>query len=148
MNRAGEDSGSSGSRTGSVRTAVGIVIALLVALIHALRLGSHLTGSLFTLYYSYFSDVAIPLSMYFLLCMNDVRIRFLRDWRVKAMVVLGVTFVTELMQAFGVPLLGRTFDPLDFVMFVAGVSLAALLDVIVFARVLPHWSLESMDARR
>ncbi|MEJ2238721.1 MAG: hypothetical protein P8X82_10525 [Gemmatimonadales bacterium] len=51
------------------------------------------------------------------------------------------------MQAFGVPLLGRTFDPLNFVMFVAGVLLAGFLDEIVFAHVIPRWSLQSIDAR-
>jgi len=126
---------------------VAIVIVVLIALVHAFRIGSHLNGSLFTLYYSYFSDVFVPFGMYFVLCMNDVRIRFLRGWSTKALLVLVVAFVTEVMQAFGIPLLGRTFDPLDFVMFVVGVLLAGLLDGIVLARVVPRWSLESMDER-
>jgi hypothetical protein len=66
--------------------------------------------------------------MYFLVSLNDMRIRFLRDWRVKAVLVFGVASSTEILQAFGVPLLGRTFDPLDFVMFGVGVLLAVLVD--------------------
>jgi hypothetical protein len=147
MNGVKLDTRGSNGRAGSVRTAVAIVIVVLIALVHAFRVGSYLNGSLFTLYYSYFSDVFLPFGMYFLLCMNDVRIPFLRDWRTKALLVLGVAFVTEVMQAFGVPLLGRTFDPLDFVMFVAGVLLAGFLDEIVFAHVIPRWSLQSIDAR-
>jgi hypothetical protein len=46
------------------------------------------------------------------------------------------------MQAFGVPLLGRTFDPLDFVMFGSGVALAAVADRVCLARLVPGWSAE------
>lgn len=147
MNRVKQDMGGSNSKTGSVRAAVAIVIVVLIALVHALRVGSYLNGSLFTLYYSYFSDIVVPLAMYFLLCINDVRIRSLRNWRIKALLVLGIACATEVMQAFGLPLLGRTFDPLDLVMFVAGVLLAAFLDKILFVHVIPRWSLESIDTR-
>jgi hypothetical protein len=97
-------------------------------------------GSLFTLYYSYFSDIVIPFGMYFLLCLNDVFVRFLRDWRVKAMLVFGVASSVEVMQAFGIPLLGQTFDPLDFVMFGGGVLLAALVDRFLFGRLFSCWT--------
>ena len=103
-------------------------IMLVIALVHLFRVGTYLQGSLFTLYYSYFSDIVIPFGMYFLLCLEDVYFRFLKDWRVKAMLVFGVASSREVMQAFGIPLLGQTFDPLDFVMFAGGVLLAALVD--------------------
>ena len=120
------------------RTVAVVGIMLIIALIHAFRVGTYLPDKMFTLYYSYFSDIVIPFGMYFLLFMADVHIRFLRDWRVKAMLVFGVASSTELMQAFGVPLLGRTFDPLDFVMFGAGVLLAILTDRFLFDRFLPR----------
>jgi hypothetical protein len=101
---------------------------LLIALVHVFRGGTYLPEPLSTLYYSYFSDIALPFGFYFLLWMNDDRAPFLRDWRVKALLVFGVASATELLQAFGVPLLGRTFDPLDFLMFAVGVLLAVLLD--------------------
>ena len=113
---------------------------LVIALIHVFRVGTYLDGMLFTLYYSYFSDIIIPFGMYFLLCLNDVSIRFLQDWWVKALLVFATASLTEVMQAFGVPLLGQTFDPLDFVMFGVGVLLAAFVDGVLFNRVLPFWS--------
>lgn len=115
-------------------------ILLLIALPHILRAGTWLRGSLFTLYYSYFSDLAIPFGVYFLLCLNDGRVRFLRDWRVKAALVFGAASSAEVMQAFGIPLLGQTFDPLDFVMFGGGVVLAVLVDRCLFVRIFPWWS--------
>ena len=121
------------------RTAVVASILLIIALVHIFRVGTYLKGLMFTLYYSYFSDIIIPFGMYFLLCLEDMFIRFLRDWWVKALLVFGVASATELLQAFGVPLLGGTFDPLDFVMFGGGVLLAAFVDRCVFGRFFPHW---------
>jgi hypothetical protein len=61
---------------------------------------------------------------------------------VKALLVFAVSSATEVAQAFGVPLLGGTFDPLDFVMFGLGVVLAVFVDRVVFDRLFPFWSLE------
>ncbi len=124
------------------RTAVVVVLELVVASIHIFRVGTYLDGTLFTLYYSYFSDIIVPFGMYFLLCLNDVNLLFLRDWRVKTLLVFAVASLTEVLQAFGVPLLGLTFDPLDFVMFGVGTLLAAFVDSVLLARAFSFWSLE------
>jgi len=130
----------SGNTTARGRAAVVVSILLLIVLVHVFRLGTYLRGSLHALYYSYFSDVVIPFYMYFLMCLTDAHVRFLRDWRLKAMLVFGVASFTEVLQAFGVPLLGRTFDPLDFVMFAGGVLLAVLADRFLLERLLPRRS--------
>ena len=122
------------------RMALVFSIMLVIALVHLFRVGTYLQGSLFTLYYSFFSDIVIPFGMYFLLCLEDVYFRFLKDWRVKAMLVFGVASSIEVMQAFGVPLFGQTFDPLDFVMFAGGVLLAALVDRFLFDRLFSFWT--------
>jgi len=61
---------------------------------------------------------------------------------VKALIVFAVATFTEMMQAFGIPLLGQTFDMLDIVMFGLGVLLAAFVDRTIFDRIFPFWSLE------
>ena len=142
MDRVRDNAGS-GNTTVGVKTAVAVSIMLLIALVHFFRVGTYLPGSLFTLYYAYFSDIVLPFGMYFLLWMNDVHVPFLRDWRVKAMLVFGVASSTEVLQAFGVPLLGRTFDPLDFVMFGGGVLLAVFVDRLLLDRLLPRWFQET-----
>ena len=53
---------------------------------------------------------------------------FLDSWCAKAGVVFAAASFTEILQACGLPILGRTFDPLDFVMFAVGGLLAAGLD--------------------
>jgi len=145
-----------------------VVVQLLVALVHIFRLGSYLRGTLHVLYYSYFSDVLIPFGMYFLVCQVETSVslslraepmgrpvpafvefinaHILRDWRLKALLVFGVASLTEVLQAFGVPLFGRTFDPLDFAMFAGGVLLAVIADRFVLERFLPGWSLRDRRA--
>jgi hypothetical protein len=130
----------SDNKPNRTRTAVVVTILLFIALIHFFRVGTYLRGSLFKLYYGYFSDIIVPFGMYFLLCLRDDRRGLLRDWRIKAALVFGIAAFTEVMQAFNMPLLGRTFDPLDFVMFAAGVALAALADRILLTRLLSGWS--------
>jgi hypothetical protein len=124
------------------RRVVVVAVMLVIAVIHVFRVGSYLDGRLFTLYYSYFSGIVVPFGMYFLLCLSEVGFRFLRDWRVKAGVVFGVASLTELGQAVGIPLLGLTFDPLDFVMFGVGTMLAVLVDRVLFKRIFSFWTLE------
>ena len=125
-------------RIGKVAVVVGVMV--IIALVHAFRVGTYLDGTLFTLYYSYFSDIIVPFGMYFLLCLNEGSLRFLTDWRVKAGLVFAITSLTEVAQAFGVPILGSTFDPLDFVMFGIGVLLAVFADRVLFARLFPFWA--------
>lgn len=126
--------------TDRIRKAVAIGIVIVVALLHAFRVGSYLPGSLGRLYYSYFSDIVVPFAFYFLLCLLVRHWRAFGDWRTKAAVVFGVSSFAEVMQGVGVPLLGQTFDRLDFLMFAAGVLLAVLVDQVLLARALPGWS--------
>lgn len=108
---------------------VGVIVA--VALVHLFRVGTHLRGSWFRLYYAYASDIIVPFGAYFLLCQAETRLPLLRGWRTKAMLVLGVASLAEVMQSFGVPMFGRTFDPLDFAMYGVGVSLAVVAERIL-----------------
>ena len=69
--------------------------------------------------------------MYFVVCLGRRNLGFLRDWRARAAAVLAAASAAEALLGLGVPMLGSTFDPLDFVMYVIGVLAAVLLDRIV-----------------
>jgi hypothetical protein len=105
-----------------------VAIVAGVAAIHVLRIGSYLRGTASRLYYSYASDVLLPFAMYFVLCLNQRHLAVLGDWRAKALVILAVASGAEVLQGFGVPVLGRTFDPLDFLMYGIGVSTALVVE--------------------
>jgi hypothetical protein len=119
-----------------------IIIQIISALIHGFRLGQIFNGELYILYYSYFSDLIIPFAIYFLLCANEFSIAFLRDWRVKSIIVFSVATITEIGQYFGIHFLGVTFDAIDIIMFGAGVMLAAIFDKQVFSRIFRFWTIE------
>mgnify|MGYP007001760780 CR=1 FL=1 len=103
-----------------------------IASLHIFRFGRLLNGQWYHLYYSYFSDVALPFGVYFLLTLSEESVPMLRSWYGKAGIVFALTTAAEVAQYFGLYVLGVTFDPLDIVMYGVGVLLAALLDVKVF----------------
>lgn len=109
------------------RSVAGTVVLGVVA-IHVFRVGAHLRGTPYRLYSSYASDLLLPLAMYFVLCLSERNLSFLGDWRARAAAVFAVASAAEVLQGFGVPMLGRTFDPLDFGMYAVGVLAAVLLD--------------------
>ena len=53
----------------------------------------------------------------------------------------------EIAQLFGAPIFGRTFDPLDFIMYGAGVMLAAILDALMLSRILKSWAQRVPETR-
>jgi hypothetical protein len=117
-----------GVTSSACRRGVAGTVVLAVAAIHLFRAGAHLRGSAYRLYYGYASDLLLPLAMYFVLCLAERNLSVLGDWRVKAAGVFAAASCAEVLQGLGVPMLGRTFDPLDFVMYASGVLAAALLD--------------------
>jgi len=115
-------------------------IMIVIVSLHVFRVGSYLSGTWFTLYSSYFGDVVIPFGFYYLLTPSEANVKLLRPWYAKALLVFGAASATEIAQAFGIYMLGVTFDPLDIVMFGIGVLLAAFVDRVILSRLLPFWA--------
>lgn len=122
------------------RRMVVVSINLLIAAAHIIRPGSYLHGGAYILYYSFFSDLALPFGYYFLLRMVEPKVPVLRRWEAKAAVSILLPSIAETCQYFGIPVLGSTFDPLDYLMYAVGAFAAALLDRLVFSRVFDFWS--------
>ena len=122
------------------RLLVSASIMLGIAAIYILRIGHNLNGNLYKIYHGYISDLLIPFGTYFLLCMNEIRLKFLSKWYTKALVVFGVATFIEILQAFGYYIFSKTFDPFDILVFAIGVGLAALVDKKIFERFIPFWS--------
>ena len=123
-------------KTKKVRVAVSIIIP--VALLHFVT-GPAYKGPYPEFVNGYLLDILIPFAFYFLLCSQDVTTPFLRPWITKALPVFAVGCLVEASQAFGVPILGETFDPLDLVMYAVGVLAAAGLDTLLCPRVFSFW---------
>lgn len=81
----------------------------------------------------YLIDILLPFAMTLLLGVQDSRV--LRGRAVRSVLVFGIGFVTETLQYFGVPVFGRTFDPLDYLMFALGIGGAFVFERVVLSRV-------------
>ena len=88
----------------------------------------------------YLLDILVPFAFYFLLCPHDAILSLMRPWFVKSLPVFVVGLSVEAAQFYGVPIFGRTFDPLDFVMYGMGIILAAILDTKVLPRIFGFWA--------
>jgi len=112
-------------------------IMILIALIHFFT-GSNYKGPYPGFVNGYLLDILVPFGFYFLLCLS--KFPLLKSWIVKSILVFGAASFTENAQFFGVPIFGRTFDPVDFVMFGMGVILAVIFDIIMFPRIFDFWT--------
>jgi hypothetical protein len=109
-----------------------------VALLHFVT-GPRYSGPFPAFVNGYLIDILLPFALYFLLCPQDVRHPFLRPWFVKAAPVFAIGVAVETAQYFGVPIFGRTFDPVDYAMYALGTILAAVIDTLVLPNVFPFW---------
>ncbi|MBI5935512.1 MAG: hypothetical protein HY867_17560 [Chloroflexi bacterium] len=80
------------------------------------------------LYASYFTDLIQPFGLYFILCMFEGLIPSLKSWWGKALIVFLIPAGMEILQGFGLDILGRGFDGFDFLAYAAGGLLAALIE--------------------
>ena len=124
------------------RLAIIFCIVALMAVVHIFRVGSYLQGEWYNLYYSYFSDLILPFGFYFMLCANEPHIPILRRWEVKGAIAFLTPALAETCQYFGMPLLGSTFDLLDYVMYGMGALSAVVVDTQVFSRLFGFWRIE------
>lgn len=124
-----------------IRMFVGGAILALIGAIHYFRVGSYLNGNNYLLYYSYASDLLLPFGAYFFLVMNEMQYPILRPWAVKAWTVFGLMTAIELLQFFGVFIVGTTFDPLDILVYGISVALAVWVDTGLLPRWLNEWKI-------
>jgi len=114
-----------------------VSIVIPIALLHFFT-GHNYRGPYPEFVNGYLLDTLVPFAFYFLLCLPDAV--FLMSWVVKALPVFAVGCAVEIAQFYGVPILGQTYDPLDFFMYGIGVLLAAVLDLAVFSRIFGFWT--------
>jgi len=80
----------------------------------------------------YLIDLLLPFAMCLLLGIQEFEV--FRGRRTRFVLVFGVGFVTETLQFFGVPVFGRTFDPLDYLIFAVGIGVAFVFEWLVLSR--------------
>ena len=112
-------------------------ISIAVALLHFLT-GPNYGGPCPEFVNGYLIDILLPFSLYFLISL--VPLTMLRPIVLRAGIPFVIGVSVEIAQFFGLPVFGRTFDPLDFLAYGVGVFLAVLSDRLVFPKLLPFWT--------
>jgi len=130
----------------SRRRVLSIGIVLFIAALHVFSIESYLQGVWLILYYSYFSDIVIPIAFYFLLYASEERLPFVKRWEAKLAITILLPSFAETCQLVGIPLLGSTFDPLDYLMYGIGAFIAGIIDRQIFSRLFAFWIKEEISA--
>ena len=114
------------------RKVIVVLIAVAVGLLHFLT-GPRYNGPFLVFVNGYMIDVLLPFTMYLVLGIANQSI--IRGVITRALFVFAIGAVTETLQYFGVPLFGRTFDVLDYLMFAVGIGLAVVFERIMLSRI-------------
>ena len=116
-----------------------IVIVLICLVVGGLHLvtGENYQGPLPVFVNGYLIDILLPFSLYFLVGLFNLAM--LDPWWARVLVPFGIGITVEAVQFLGVPIFGRTFDPLDFAAYAAGALLAALCDRVLFPHLFQFW---------
>ena len=114
------------------RKVIVVLIAVSVSLLHFLT-GPGYSGPFPLFVNGYMIDILLPFAMYLVLGIADLPI--FRSGLTRGVIVFAIGALTETLQYFDVPIFGRTFDWLDYLMFIIGIVLAALFENFVLSRV-------------
>jgi len=114
------------------RKVIVVFIALAVGLLHFLT-GPGYRGPFPVFVNGYMIDILLPFAMYLVLGVANQSV--LRSAIVRGGFVFAVGATTETLQYFSVPIFGRTFDLLDYLMFGIGIGLAAVFEWVVLSRI-------------
>ena len=106
-----------------------VVIALFVGSLHFI-IGPDYNGPLSSFVSGYLIDILLPFVVYFLITLTGI---VHQRWLI-VLLVFGIGFTVETMQYFDIPLLGRTFDPVDYIMYASGAVLAMIVDVFYYSK--------------
>ncbi len=113
------------------RKVIVVSIAVVVGLLHFVT-GPRYRGPFQVFVNGYMIDILLPFTMY--LVLDLAKIRILRSGIARGIVVFAIGAITETLQYFGVPIFGRTFDMLDYLMFGVGIGLAVVFERLVLSR--------------
>lgn len=114
------------------RKVIVVFIAVFIGLLHFIT-GPSYRGPFPAFVNSYLIDILLPFAM--VLVLGVAKQSILRSTIARGTFVFTVGAIAETLQYFGVPIFGRTFDLLDYLMFGIGIGLAVLFERIVLSRI-------------
>jgi hypothetical protein len=113
-----------------------VSLALIVGALHFVT-GESYQGPFPVFVNGYLIDILLPMTLFML--MGLIESKIIGSVLFRTCAVFGFGCLVEASQYLGHPLFGSTFDPLDILAYAGGVVLGALLDLIVFPRLVQNW---------
>jgi hypothetical protein len=114
------------------RKIIVVFIAVVVGLLHFIT-GPRYNGPFPVFVNGYMIDILLPFAMY--LVLGVAKQSILRSGIARGVFVFSIGAITETLQYFGVPIFGRTFDLMDYLMFGFGIGLAVVFERYVLSRI-------------
>jgi len=121
----------------SPRNWIVTAISLTVGTLHFVT-GEKYQGPFPVFVNGYLIDILLPMVLFLLMSLPQNKV--VRSTLFRAGAVFGFGCFVEASQYFGYPLFGSTFDLLDIAAYAGGVLLGALLETLVFQRLIPSWN--------
>jgi len=115
------------------RKPVVVAICVAVAALHLVT-GPHYAGPFRAFVTGYLIDLALPFSLVLLLGVGFAPVPILCHPLTRAGIVFCIGAVVESSQYLGIPLFGRTFDPLDLLAYAVGATAALGFERLAFSR--------------
>ncbi|HSV85487.1 MAG TPA: hypothetical protein VLH85_02860 [Levilinea sp.] len=114
------------------RKTIVVFISVAVGLLHFLT-GPGYGGPWPVFVNGYMIDILLPCAMY--LVLGIIEGPFQLNGAARGALVFAAGAVSETLQFFNVPIFGQTFDPLDYLMFAAGILLGIVFERFVLSRI-------------
>ena len=112
-------------------------IALTVGALHLVT-GREYQGPFPNFVNGYLIDILLPMALFLLMGLFQNQV--IRSALFRACSIFGFGCFVEISQYFGRPIFGFTYDPLDILAYAGGVALGALLDLVIFPRLVSRWT--------
>jgi hypothetical protein len=109
-----------------------VAISIAVAALHLVT-GPHYAGPFRAFVTGYLIDLVLPFALVLLLGIGLASVPVLGQPLGRAGIVFCIGAVVEGSQYFGIPLFGRTFDPVDLLMYAAGATAALGFERLAFS---------------
>lgn len=111
-----------------------VAISLFVGLLHFV-FGPDYQGIFRQFIRGYLIDILLPMNLYLLLQISLRKKTTVTKARITAAIFcFGLGTMVEILQSHGYHFFGRTYDPLDILMYAIGIGLGLFIDLVILDR--------------
>jgi len=108
-----------------------VSISIFVGLLHFI-IGPNYEGVFKHFIRGYLIDILLPLNLYLLLQISlRKKISVTKSRMIAALFTFSFGTTVEILQLNGINFLGRTYDPLDILMYAIGIGLGIVIDLTI-----------------